>query len=138
MRLALTAPMWSVSSGGLEKEGIPAVMQLMNDYCLTKDDHIALLEMTRIKARPAVTPYLICSHAAQAEGIAVSLRDPESLIPTAVKSAFTRACNDKTRDVKSGILLPEFKKGRKKKATPADEEEDEEVRHCTLLCGAVH
>lgn len=52
MRLALTAPMWSASSGGQEKEGIPAVMQLMNDYCLTKDDHIALLEMTRIKVLP--------------------------------------------------------------------------------------
>ena len=49
MRLALTAPMWAASNGGLEKEGIPAVMQLMNDYCLTKDDYIALLDMTRIK-----------------------------------------------------------------------------------------
>jgi len=52
------------------------------------------------------------------------------LIPTAVKSAFTRACNDKTRNVKSGILLPEFKKGREKKTTTADEEDDEEVRRC--------
>jgi hypothetical protein len=36
MRLALTAPMWGVSAGGREKEGIADVMQLMNDYCLTR------------------------------------------------------------------------------------------------------
>ena len=36
MRLALTSPMWGVASGGREKDGIPAVMQLMDDYCLTR------------------------------------------------------------------------------------------------------
>lgn len=50
MRLALTAPMWSVANGGSEKEGILRVMELMNDYCLTKDDYTAILDMTRIKA----------------------------------------------------------------------------------------
>jgi hypothetical protein len=28
--------MWGVSAGGREKEGIADVMQLMNDYCLTR------------------------------------------------------------------------------------------------------
>jgi hypothetical protein len=36
MRLALTAPMWGVSAGGREKDGIADVMQLMNDYSLTR------------------------------------------------------------------------------------------------------
>jgi hypothetical protein len=36
MRLALTSPMWGVAAGGREKDGIPAVMQLMDDYCLTR------------------------------------------------------------------------------------------------------
>ena len=63
----------------------------------------------------------------KAEGVADQrLKDPASLIPTAVKSAFTRACNDKTRDVKSGLMLPEFKKGRAKKKK-AEGEEDEEL-----------
>jgi hypothetical protein len=42
--------MWSVANGGSEKEGILRVMELMNDYCLTKDDYTAILDMTRIKA----------------------------------------------------------------------------------------
>ena len=36
MRLALTAPMWSATAGGREKEGIEQVMELMNDYSLTR------------------------------------------------------------------------------------------------------
>lgn len=60
MRLALTAPMWPIASGGMDREGIHVVMKLMDSYCLTKDDYIALLDMTRIKA----------------EGIAQQLRDP--------------------------------------------------------------
>ena len=60
MRLALTAPMWPIASGGLDREGIPVVMKLMDGYSLTKDDYVALLDMTRIKA----------------EGIARQLRDP--------------------------------------------------------------
>lgn len=54
------------------------------------------------------------------------LKDPAALVPTAVKAAFTRACNDKSRDVKSGMLLPEFKKGRAKKKTAAAEGEGDE------------
>ena len=42
-----------------------------------------------------------------------------------MKSAFTRACNDKTRDVKSGLMLPEFKKGRAKKKEEAGEDDEE-------------
>jgi len=113
----------------MDREGIPVVMKLMDSYCLTKDDYIALLDMTRIKA----------------EGVAQQLRDPvrgckvgspgsltsfsqESLIASATKSAFTRACNDKGRDVKSGIMLPEFKKGQKKKsAVKEGDGEDEEM-----------
>jgi len=54
-----------------------------------------------------------------------SQRDPESLIPTAVKAAFTRACNAPTRGVRSGLQLPEFKRGRKKKkAAPKDGDEE--------------
>jgi hypothetical protein len=139
MRLALTAPMWGVSAGGREKDGIADVMQLMNDYSLTRyvacrqfafcaspfvrriptgfvarplaalgarrDDWEALLEMTKIKVRPEratrhewhafIHPdarrLRLALH--QAEGVSASLRDPASLIPTAVKSAFTRECN---------------------------------------------
>ena len=36
MRLALTAPMWGAAHGGREKDGIPQVMQMMNDYSLTR------------------------------------------------------------------------------------------------------
>ena len=36
MRLALTAPMWSAAAGGREKDGIEQVMELMNDYSLTR------------------------------------------------------------------------------------------------------
>jgi hypothetical protein len=36
MRLALTAPMWGAAHGGREKDGIPQVMELMNDYSLTR------------------------------------------------------------------------------------------------------
>ena len=49
----------------------------------------------------------------QAEGVATGLRDPASLIPTVVKSAFTRECNKDTRSVRSGILLPDVKKGKR-------------------------
>ncbi len=55
LRLALTAPMFGAAAGGSEKEGIATVMALMNDYCLTRDDWEALLEMTRIKVRRHVT-----------------------------------------------------------------------------------
>ncbi len=74
MRLALTAPMWGAAHGGREKDGIPQVMAMMNDYSLTRcvahavaltragshatrrdaarsDDWEALLDMTKIKAR---------------------------------------------------------------------------------------
>jgi len=60
LRLALTAPMWAESSGGGEKEGIPSVMALMNDYSLTRDDYTALLEMTRIKASFPRAPRALC------------------------------------------------------------------------------
>ena len=46
-----------------------------------------------------------------------------------MKSAFTRACNDKTRIVRSGILLPDAKKKRKggaAKEVPDGMEEDED------------
>lgn len=131
MRLALTAPMFGVSVGGAEKEGIAVVMAIMNDYSLTRDDWEALLELTRIKARTSPhacsTPRADSKIPVQAEGVADQrLRDPASLIPTAVKAAFTRACNDKTRDMKSGLMLPEFKKGRaKKKSVDVDEDVDE-------------
>ena len=36
MRLALTAPMWGAANGGREKDGIPQVMAMMNDYSLTR------------------------------------------------------------------------------------------------------
>ena len=36
MRLALTAPMWGAAHGGREKDGIPDVMAMMNDYSLTR------------------------------------------------------------------------------------------------------
>ena len=36
MRLALTAPMWGSGAGGREKEGIAQVMELMDDYSLTR------------------------------------------------------------------------------------------------------
>lgn len=36
MRLALTAPMWGAAHGGREKDGIPQVMAMMNDYSLTR------------------------------------------------------------------------------------------------------
>ena len=71
MRLALTAPMWGAASGGREKDGIAQVMELMDDYSLTRcalasmpflrckltvnalfsGDWEALLEMTKIKVR---------------------------------------------------------------------------------------
>jgi hypothetical protein len=50
MRLALTAPMWGVGSGGREKDGIAQVMELMNDYSLTRcvvRAHIARLPVMR-------------------------------------------------------------------------------------------
>jgi hypothetical protein len=57
MRLALTAPMWGVSAGGREKDGIADVMQLMNDYSLTR--YVACQEFAfcvslthRVVARP--------------------------------------------------------------------------------------
>ena len=54
LRLALTAPMFGTAAGGREKEGIPAVMELMNEYCLTRDDWENLLDITRIKVCPVL------------------------------------------------------------------------------------
>jgi len=133
-RLALTAPMFGAAAGGREKEGIPQVMDLMNEYCLTRDDWEALLDITKIKARIGAGYAVECATESrarcllQAEGVADQrLKDPASLIPSVVKSAFTRACNDKTRDVKSGMMLPEFKKSRAKKKAAADADGDEEM-----------
>jgi len=53
-RLALTAPMFGAAAGGREKEGIPQVMDLMNEYCLTRDDWENLLDITRIKVCPVL------------------------------------------------------------------------------------
>ena len=138
MRLALTAPMWGAAHGGREKDGIPQVMTLMDDYSLTRceptfllppftfrslramlchsDDWEALLDMTKIKVCGAA---VFCMKrpdtlAMQAEGVPPGLRDPASLIPTVVKSAFTRECNKDTRSIRSGILLPDVKKGKRK------------------------
>ena len=113
------------------------------------DDWEALLDMTKIKVRACAS--MLCfgtgqlTQATQAEGVPPGLRDPASLIPTVVKSAFTRECNKDTRASRSGILLPDAKKKRKAKvrgsldqhrapltqacpqagADDADEEEDE-------------
>lgn len=38
LRLALTAPLWSEAANGREKDGIPRVMELMNDYSLSRCD----------------------------------------------------------------------------------------------------
>ena len=40
MRLALTAPMWGAAHGGREKDGIPQVMEMMNDYSLTRWEYL--------------------------------------------------------------------------------------------------
>ena len=92
------------------KEGIPLVMERMDAYSLTRQDWDSVQDLSKFKGSGSV------------------FADPASGIATVVKSAFTRECNAGTRTVHSGILVQEFKKGKKRgkggAGAAADEDHD--------------
>ena len=108
LKLLTTRPMKSAALGGKEKEGIPEAMATMDAYCLTRQDWESIQDVTKLKGNGPL------------------FADAALGIPTAVKSAFTRECNDKGRVVHSGILTQEAKRGRKRGAAAVADDDDEE------------
>lgn len=107
LRTALTKPL--VEKG---KEGIPEVLELMKDYCISREDYDFITSVTSFKTK---APWGA---------------DPYKPIETAVKTAFTRAFNAQHLMPKTGFAMEEGKKkkgkGKGSAAAAGDEEDDEE------------
>jgi replication factor C subunit 1 len=111
LRNTLPAPL--VSQG---KEGIPAVLDLMNNYCIAREDIDFINDVTKFKSQGAWND------------------DPMKRVETQVKSAFTRAFNQQHIKPKTGFGLEDAKKKRKgggnggggRGAVVEEEEEEEE------------
>eukprot|EP00271_Cylindrocystis_brebissonii_P022485 TRINITY_DN8672_c0_g1_i1.p1 TRINITY_DN8672_c0_g1~~TRINITY_DN8672_c0_g1_i1.p1 ORF type:complete len:642 (-),score=151.06 TRINITY_DN8672_c0_g1_i1:634-2475(-) len=88
-----------------EKEGVDAVIAFMEDYCFTKDDRDALLEINTL----------------------TGMADPRAGISSQVKSTFTRLFNQHAAKltVKSSCLLSDAKAGRKGRGGRAGAGNDE-------------
>ena len=87
-------PMWEPPQGK-GKEGIEDVMEIMNSYCLTRQDWESIYDLCKFP-----------------KGVGPEFVDVLKPIATATKTAFTRACNAGSRTVHSGILVEDFKKKR--------------------------
>lgn len=98
LRRSLTAPL--MTSG---KEGIPRVLGMMKDYCISREDLDFISDVTKFKTQ-------------QPWG-----EDPMKSIETQVKSAFTRAFNQQHIKPKTGFGLADAKKKGRGRA-PADDE----------------
>lgn len=107
LRNTLPAPL--VSQG---KDGIAAVLNLMNDYCIAREDIDFINDVTKFKSLGSWND------------------DPMKRVETQVKSAFTRAFNQQHIKPKTGFGLEDAKKKRKggggRGAVVDEEEEDGE------------
>lgn len=77
-----------------QEEGIPDVIQDMHDYCMARDDLDYVLDVTKFKTKGSWN------------------EDPLKSVPTALKSAFTRAFNKDKVAPRTNIMVDEFKPGR--------------------------
>ena len=98
-------PMWEPPQGK-GKEGIEDVMEIMNSYCLTRQDWESIYDLCKFP-----------------KGVGPEFEDVLKPIATATKTAFTRACNAGSRTVHSGILVEDFKKKRGGKKAAANEDD---------------
>lgn len=98
-------PMWEPPQGK-GKEGIEDVMEIMNSYCLTRQDWESIYDLCKFP-----------------KGVGPEFVDVLKPIATATKTAFTRACNAGSRTVHSGILVEDFKKKRGGKKAAANEDD---------------
>ena len=89
------------------KDGIPKVIDLMSEYSMKKDNFDSLFEIAKFKSR---APWAA---------------DIYKGIPTAVKSAFTRALNQLKSKDKLGTAMKTVKSKKKGAAAADDFEEDE-------------
>ncbi|KAK9807239.1 hypothetical protein WJX73_001054 [Symbiochloris irregularis] len=107
LRNALTQPLVRE-----EKEGIEPVIQLMQDYCIGREDLDFVLDVTKFKTQ------------------AKWGEDPFKGVPAQVKSAFTRQFNQQAQAPRCNTMVEDFKKGRKGKrgaaGAAAAEDADEE------------
>ena len=100
-----TRPMWEPPQGK-GKEGIEDVMEIMNSYCLTRQDWESIYDLCKFP-----------------KGVGPEFVDVLKPIATATKTAFTRTCNAGSRTVHSGILVEDFKKKRGGKKAAANEDD---------------
>ena len=91
------------------KEGIPEVLALMNEYCISREDIEFVADVTKFKTRGAWGA------------------DPYKTVETLVKSAFTRAFNQQHLMPKTGFGMEEGKKKKGKKGGGGAAEEEEEA-----------
>jgi len=81
------------------KEGVSDAIGVMNDYAFKRDDLDALIDLTKFKTK------------------AQWAEDRYKAVPTAVKTAFTRAFNSQGIKAKNGAVLKDAKVSKKRKAT---------------------
>ena len=84
-------------------EGIPAVLKIMQEYCLTRDDFDTILELSTWPGQ----------------------KDPLTLIDSKVKAAFTRAYNKESHKNPFSIVDVKKLKGSKLSEEPSEEGADE-------------
>ena len=80
------------------KEGVSDAIGVMNDYAFKRDDLDALIDLTKFKTK------------------AQWAEDRYKAVPTAVKTAFTRAFNSQGIKAKNGAVLKHAKVSKKRKA----------------------
>ena len=80
------------------KEGVSDAIGVMNDYAFKRDDLDALIDLTKFKTK---APWA---------------EDRYKAVPTAVKTAFTRAFNSQGIKAKNGAVLKDAKVSKKRKA----------------------
>jgi replication factor C subunit 1 len=80
------------------KEGVSDAIGVMNDYAFKRDDLDALIDLTKFKTK------------------AQWAEDRYKAVPTAVKTAFTRAFNSQGIKAKNGAVLKDAKVSKKRKA----------------------
>ena len=92
-----------------EKEGLSDAIGVMNDYAFKRDDLDALIDLTKFKTKAewAEDTYKV-------------------RVPTAVKTAFTRAFNSQGIKVKNGAVLKDVKVSKKRKAAGGGGDDDED------------
>lgn len=78
------------------KDSLPELFELMDEYCVTREDFDSIVGLTKFKTKSAWGA------------------DPLQGVPTAVKSAFTREYNKASHAIHAGFMLPDFKRRRGK------------------------